>query len=86
MTAQTISCLRAPSDGLRKLLMPGGFLEPLMALNGRKFNGAELDVHFRINDEVQVYCGLTVILAGKRLRVTLSGCVSLDNYDRMATG
>ena len=68
MTAQTISCLRAPSDGLRKLLMPGGFLEPLMALNGRKFNGAELDVHFRINDEVQVYCGLTVILAVKRLQ------------------
>ena len=68
MTAQAISCLRAPSDGLRKLLMPGGFLEPLMALNGRKFNGAELDVHFRINDEVQVYCGLTVILAVKRLQ------------------
>ena len=39
-----------------------------MALNGRKFNGAELGVHFRINDEVQVYCGLTVILAVKRLQ------------------
>ena len=71
MTAQTISCLRAPSDGLRKLLMPGGFLEPLMALNGRKFNGAELDVHFRINDEVQVYCGLTVILAVKSSKARL---------------
>ena len=67
MAAQTIGYPRAPSKGLQELLMPGGLLAPVMALNRREFKGVELDVHFRINDEVQVYCGLTRILTVRRL-------------------
>ena len=50
---------RPPSAELRNLLLPGGFLEYLPALNRRRVAGVELDVHLRIHDEVQVYCGLT---------------------------
>ncbi len=50
---------RPPSDELRNLLLPGGFLEYLPGLNRRLVAGVELDVHLRIHDEVQVYCGLT---------------------------
>ena len=64
----TISYPRSPSAELRALLMPGEFLAPLIDLNGRKFRGMELDVHFRAKDEVQVYCGLSRILAVRRLR------------------
>ena len=59
---------RYPSPELQALLMPGEFLAPLMDLNGRKFRGMELDVHFRAKDEIQVYCGLSRILAVRRLR------------------
>ena len=68
MAAQTIKYPRAPSEELRELLMPGGFLAPVMALNRRKFKGVELGVYFRINDEIQVYCGLTRILIIRRLQ------------------
>ena len=64
----TISYLRAPSERLRKLLTPGAFLAPLIALNRRKFKGTELDVHFRIKDEIQVYCGLTRVLTVQMLQ------------------
>ena len=68
MTAQTICYPRAPSDRLRELLMQGGFLAPILALNGRMLYGTELDVHFRIKDEIQVYCGLTRVLTVKMLQ------------------
>lgn len=48
--------------------MPGGFLAPLIDLHRRRLKGTELDVHFRIGDEIQVYCGLTRILTVKRLK------------------
>ena len=41
---------RAPSDELKALLSPRGFLAPLIGLTRRRVNGLELDVHLRIND------------------------------------
>ena len=63
-----ISYARYPSPALQTLLMPGEFLAPLVDLHGRKCGGTELDVHVRAEDEVQVYCGLSTILAVRRLR------------------
>ena len=61
---------RAPSERLMNLLRPEGFLEPLIGLNERTVRVAEsdvhLDVHFRRDDKVDVYCGLTVILTVNR--------------------
>ena len=57
---------RAPSEQLRTLLTPGGFLAPLTDLNERKVAGLELDVHLRTNDEVHVYCGLTRLMNIRR--------------------
>ena len=59
---------RAPSPELQKLLDKGGFLALLPELNKRKVCGLELDVHFRLGDEVQVYCGLTSVLCVQRLK------------------
>ena len=56
---------RAPSPELQRLLDKGGFLASLPELNGRKVCNLELDVHFRLDDEIQVYCGLTRILCVK---------------------
>ena len=66
--APKISYPRAPSARFSELLMPGGFLEPLMLLNKLKFSGTELDVHLRIKDEVNVYCGLSRVLTVRALR------------------
>ena len=63
-----ISYPRSPSDDLWKLLKPGGFLAPLIDLNKREIGGHELDIHLRVKDEVQVYCGLTRVLKVRRLR------------------
>ena len=68
MTTRTIRYRRAPSQELRGLLKPREFLAPVMALNRAKFKGTELDVHFRTNDKIQVYCGLTTILSVRLLR------------------
>lgn len=68
MTTPTITYPRAPSQELLKALMPGESLAPLIDLNGREFNGTELDVHFRVEDEIQVYCGLTTILTVQRFK------------------
>ncbi len=57
---------RAPSDELKALLSPRGFLAPLLGLTHRRVNGLELDVHLRANDEVQIYCGLTRVLSIRR--------------------
>ena len=53
---------RAPSEELKALFSPGGFLEHLLELTERRVAGLGLDVHLRRNDEVHVYCGLTRIL------------------------
>ena len=73
----SVSCPRTPSDQLRQLLMPGGFLAPLLALHRREFNGTELDVHFRIKDGMEVYCGLTKIITAKRLNIP-KGYIKID--------
>ena len=68
MATPIIRYPRAPSEQLRGLLKPGEFLAPVMALNRVEFKGTELDVHFRVNDKIQVYCGLTTILTVQTLR------------------
>lgn len=63
---------RAPSDALRELLGPAGFLAPLLA--PRVVAGLPLDIHLREQGHIKVYCGLTGILdAGLtrgRVRIT----------------
>ena len=66
--AQTVSYPRVPCEKFQNLLVEGGFLAPLRALNGREFKGVNLDVHFRINNEIQVYCGLTRVLTVRMLQ------------------
>lgn len=72
MTTPSVRYDRAPSEKLMELLMPGGFLEPLVGLNERTVTVAgsavPLDVHFRVDDEVHVYCGRTTILTVRRLQ------------------
>ena len=52
---------RAPCDGLMKLCGDGGLLRPLIELNGegaaKKHGNVPLDVQFRRDQEVHVYCG-----------------------------
>ncbi len=50
---------RAPSLDLQEFLSSGGFLAPLVELADRNIGGHYHDVHFRTNDEVHVYRGLT---------------------------
>ena len=50
---------RAPSPELQSLLSRGGFLAPLVDLQGEDIAGHFHDVHFRIDDEVHVYRGST---------------------------
>jgi hypothetical protein len=59
---------RAPSSELRALLAPGGLLAALLDL--RAVGGLPLpaDLHFRENDRVHVYCGLTRLLDVRLLR------------------
>ena len=59
---------RAPSPELLKHVRPNGLLAPLLSIVGESVGGVGLDVHFRRNDEVHVYCGMTRILAAKYLR------------------
>ena len=68
---------RAPSDEMKALLSPKGFLAPLVGLTSRRVNGLELDVHLRVNDEVQIYCGLTRVLNVRRNR---NGTVSVSAH------
>ena len=78
MTAtRTAAYERAPSEKLIRLLSRGGLLEPLVGLNGRTVNGLELDVHLRVNDTVQVYCGLTRVLNVRRNK---NGTVSVSAH------
>lgn len=59
---------RAPSPEFLKHLRLAGILKPLLSLAKEKTGGVGLDVHFRRNDEVHVYCGMTRILIAKFLR------------------
>ena len=52
-----------------------GFLESLPSLNQRRVSGTELDVHLRVGDEVQVYCGLTRLVD---IRRTEDGMVAVS--------
>ena len=75
---------RAPSDIMKALLSPNGFLAPLMELSWKTVEGLQLDVHLRRNDEVHVYCGLTRILRVRRNRnntVTVSAHQAYSNQD-----
>ena len=62
MTGKFPCYQRAPSRELLALLKPGGFLRPLIDLNERDVQGLRLDVHFRPDDQVAVYCGRANIL------------------------
>ena len=68
---------RAPSDELKALLSPGGFLEPLVGLTSRRVNDLDFDVHPRVDDRVQVYCGLTRVLNARRNK---NGTVSVSAH------
>ena len=68
---------RVRARTLIRLLSRGGLLEPLVGLNGRTVNGLELDVHLRVNDTVQVYCGLTGVL---NVRRNNNGTVSVSAH------
>ena len=73
---------RAPSEELRRALSDG-MLSPLLALQGRKLHGCELDVHLRVGDEVHVYCGLTRPI-GVRYRPTGVQVTAAASYTRQA--
>lgn len=62
----TISYGRAPSENLKGLLSTGGFLAPLLDLTERQVCGLPLDVFFRVNDEIHIYCGLTRLIEVRR--------------------
>ena len=59
---------RAPSPEFLKHLRLAGILEPLLSLAKEKTGELRLDLHFRRNDEIHVYCGMTRILIAKFLR------------------
>ena len=69
---------RAPSEKLQKLLSPGEFLAPLLVK--RKVAGCELDVHFRLNEEVHVYCGLTRLVNVKLYKRYKSGTIRAEAH------
>lgn len=58
---------RAPSQELQDLLLPGGFLAPLVELAGRQVSGHRHAVYLRVKNEVDVYRGRTVLVNAKRL-------------------
>ncbi|MCY4441905.1 MAG: hypothetical protein OXE53_17065 [Deltaproteobacteria bacterium] len=72
---------RAPSDELRKLLMPGCLLAPLIELIDRQIGDLKLDVHFRSDDCIHVYLGLTAVVK-LRLRKRGGLTVTADKYYR----
>jgi hypothetical protein len=53
---------RAPSEELKKLLLPSGFLSPLVELAGKRVGRHYHDVHFRTNDEMDIYRGRTTLV------------------------
>ena len=75
MTTGTYFYDRAPSEQLRELLAPGGFLRPIAGLREREVAGLGLDVHLRADDEVHVYCGLARLM---RIRRNRGGTVNVS--------
>ncbi len=69
---------RSPSGHLQELLSQGEFLAPLLDLHNRRVADCELDVHFRPDDEVHVYCGLTKLVSVKLAR---DGTVIVDMHE-----
>ncbi len=81
-TKNSPSYNRAPSPELQKLISPGGFLAPLLVK--RKVAGCELDVHFRLNEEVHVYCGLTRLVNVKLYKRYKSGTIRAEAHGTYA--
>ena len=77
----SISYNRAPSEKLLDLLKPDAFLRPLIDLNDREVCGLALDVHFRPNNEVAVYCGLTSLV---KIRRSGNGTIELKSSKKYA--
>ena len=72
-----VTYARVPSEDLKRLMSSSGMLESLPGLNHRNVAGTELDVHLRVADEVQVYCGLTRLLVVRR---TVDGTVAASAH------
>ena len=70
---------RAPSERLRQLLAPDGFLSPLLAK--RTVAGVDLEIHLRPGDKVDLYCGLTCLVKGGRSH---GGTVWIESHRRYA--
>ena len=88
MTKQSVSYERAPSKELCALLAKGEFLSPICDLHRNNFEvqGLVLDVHFRSNDCLHVYCGLTRLFDIQRMRrggvLRISADPKHTQYDR----
>ena len=88
METQTVTYERAPSKELCALLAPGEFLSPICDLhrqNVEVHDGLGLDVHFRRDDEIHAYCGLTRLFVLKRKRngsMKVSADEEHTQYDR----
>ena len=74
MTGPGPTYRRAPSEELRGLLSRGGFLFPIVQLARVMVGGHYHDVHFRPNDEVDVYRGRTSLV---RIKNSGNGRVDL---------
>ncbi len=68
MTNPSISYKRAPSATLEDFLMPNGSQGPLVTLDDEVIAEHEYSVHFRAEDEIHVYRGLTRVLTAKWLK------------------
>ena len=66
---------RAPSQRLRQLLAPNGFLATFLVK--RTVAGVDLEVHLRPEDEVDLYCGLACLVKGGRSR---DGSVWIESH------
>ena len=82
MTASSPIYKRAPSQELVSLMMEGGFLRPLVEVSKRQVSGHYHDVHFRSNEEVHVYRGLTRLLTVRRMS---DGTVNLTAHSTYKT-
>ena len=69
---------RSPSEQLHKLLSQGEFLASLLGLSCRRVADCELDVHFRPDDEVHVYCGLTKLIT---VHLASNGTVQVSMHE-----
>ena len=71
VTKRPISYERAPSKELCALFAPGQFLSEICDLHRNNVDahgGLGLDIHFRCDDEIHVYRGLTRVFVLKRMR------------------